>query len=334
MHVKQYYYPGLLLSAAAALAAVLLIGTTALAEQATGSDTVANSLKVSPVRTDITANPGETKTVGVTVTNPSTAEVVVRAIENDFVAGDEDGTPAIILEEDEYAPRHSLKRFMQPLKNVTIPAGGSQTVQVKIVVPEDAEAGGYFGALRFAPTSPNEGAQVNTSASVASLILMRVNGEVAEKLELTDFAIQQAGKTGTFFTDSADISTMVRFSNDSAVQLAPFGKISVKKGDDVVYETDFNNKEQRDMILPDSARRWIVPLDGVDGFGKYTVSATFTYGSKNQTVDATQSFWYVPFWLIVTAAAGLLIVVGAVTGAVLYRRKHPRQKSLGSTKRR
>lgn len=332
MLAKQRSYAKYLIAVAVALASVLLIGLNARAEEA--DNNVANALRVSPVRTDITADPGQTKIVNVNVTNPSREDVEVRAIQNDFVADGEDGTPAIILDEDEYAPKHSLKRFMQPIENVTVPAGETVTVRVRIVVPSNADAGGYFGALRFAPTSPNEGGQVSTSASVASLILLRVNGEVAERLELTDFSVHQNSKVGTFFTSDNNINVMFRFKNDGAVQLGPLGRISVKKGDDVVYETDFNNKDQRDMVLPDSARRWMIPLEGIDGFGHYTVTATFTYGTKNQTVDATESFWVVPMWMIATAAGLVVVLVGAIVGFIVYRRKNPRKISLGSSKRR
>jgi hypothetical protein len=64
----------------------------------------------------VTADPGETKTVKIIVTNPSNAEVSVKPIQNDFVADDkEDGSPAIILDENEYSKSNSLKRFLAPL---------------------------------------------------------------------------------------------------------------------------------------------------------------------------------------------------------------------------
>ena len=87
----------------------------------------ANTLKITPVRTDLEMDPGETKTVKITITNPADFDVEVRPIQNDFVADDEDGTPALILDEDEFAPNHSLKRFMQPIENVEVPAGESRT---------------------------------------------------------------------------------------------------------------------------------------------------------------------------------------------------------------
>jgi len=303
-----------------AVVVVLFAGTNAFA-----ADNTANTLKVSPVRTDIEINPGETKKVKTTVTNLTDEPITVKPIENDFVAGDERGTPALILDEDKFAPTHSLKRFMTPLKNVTIPAGQSKVIEVVITVPANAQAGGYFGAVRFAPTSPDGGGQVNLSASVASLVLLNVPGDAVEKLELTDFQIQQNGVSGSNFRTPNNLQATARFENKGSVQLGPFGKVSVKKGDKVIYASDFNNKDPRDMVLPDSARRWDVPLKNVGTFGKYEVTAVFTYGTKNQTIEVTKSFWVIPTGVIIWSIVGLIVLIGLIVAIWLFLRSYKRR---------
>lgn len=312
------------------LGSVLLVNTSSQAQSDESDVATANTLRVAPLRTDVTADPGESKTVSITVTNPTVQTVRVSPIQNDFVAEGEDGTPALILEEDQFAPKHSLKRMLQPLQSVDIPAGESRVVDVVISVPADAEAGGYFGAIRFAPTDPDTGGQVNMSASVASLILLRVNGDAPEKLTLTDFDVQQAGVAKTFFTNADSMSVMTRFFNEGGVQLSPIGKISITKGNTLVHEIDFNNKEQRDMVLPDSARRWSMPITAVDGFGKYTVTGTFTYGLTNQTIEITKSFWMVPMSMIIAAGVALVIIVAVVVGLIIRSRNRSRSMSFGS----
>ena len=303
-----------------------------------GDAGTANTLKISPVRTDVSADPGETKIVKVTVTNPTSKKVSVRVIQNDFVAGDEDGTPAIILEENEYAESHSLKRFMTPVDSVMLEANESKTIDVELKVPANAEPGGYFGVVRFAPTDPDTGGQVNLSASVASLILLTVNGDAPEKLDLTEFVVQQDGRKKSFFANGDNISVTARFENKGNVQAGPFGKVSLLKGNEVIHESDFNNKEQRDMVLPSSARRWNIPVEHVGSLGKYTVTATFTYGTSNQTIEVSESFWVIPRNAIIMAVVGLLLVIGLIVGGIFYfrRRKNsfPGSSSLKSRRRR
>lgn len=304
-----------------AMAFSVIFSSQAFAQTVSNS---ANVLKVSPVRSDIEVKPGESKKIQTTVTNLTKAPITIKPVANDFIAGDERGTPALILDADKFAPTHSLKRFMKPFTDVSVPAGKAKIVEVVIAVPKDAQPGGYFGAVRFAPTTPESGGQVNLSGSVASLMLLTVPGDAVEKLAMTDFAVQQGGTAGNYFQSSNDLQASVRFENKGGLQMGPFGKISVKEGDKVVYETDFNNKEPRDMILPDSARRWDVPLKNIGSFGHYTVSATFTYGKKNQTIEATQSFWVVPQIVIIATVVGVLLLVGLIVAIWLLvrRRRH------------
>lgn len=309
----------------ALLLAVFFAGAWSVRTSAEATIGTANTLKVSPVRSDIQIEPGTTKTLQMTVTNLTKTAIAVRPIENDFVAGDERGTPALILDADQYAPTHSLKRFMKPLADVTIPPGESKIIGVDIAVPKDAQAGGYFGAVRFAPTSPDAGGQVNLSASVVSLVLVTVPGDIVEDLELTHFDIQQNGASGTSFSSTKDLQVSARFQNKGNVQTGPFGKLSVKQGDKVIYAVDFNNKNPRDMVLPDGARRWDIPLDHIGGFGNYTVVATFTYGAKNQTVEVTKSFWIIPKILIVAGLVVALALVALIVATWLFFRARHRR---------
>jgi len=304
-----------------ALAITVLFSPQSFAQSA---NTSTNVVKVSPVRTDIEIPAGTSKTVQVIISNLTNAPITVAAVQNDFIAGDESGTPALILDADKFAPTHSLKRFLSPISDVTIGPNKGVAVDVVITVPKGTQAGGYFGAIRFAPTIPG-GGQVNLSPSAASLILLTVPGPVTEKLDLTDFRIQQSGKTGNFFNNSAAISAFVRFENKGNIQEGPFGKIVVKNFGKIVYKTDFNNTTPRDQVLPDAARRWDVPLKDLGGFGYYTVSGTLTYGQKNETIEVTTSFWIIPQIAIIIAIAALLLIIGLIIFLIFFIRNRRRR---------
>lgn len=323
MFVKQNIKTGVRVLAVAGAALALLATPRAFAAPVNNST---NTLKVSPVRQDLEVKPGTTMKVKTIVTNLTDKPITVHPAENDFIAGDEKGTPALILDEGKYAPTHSLKRFMAPLTDATIPARAAKTIEVTITVPKNALPGGYFGAIRFAPAVPEGGGQVNLNTSVASLILLTVPGKVTEKLALTDFSVQQKDKTGDMFGTPDDLQLTTRFENKGGMQEGPFGKISVIQDDKkVVYETDFNNKNPRDMVLPDSARRWDIPLKNIGTFGHYTVTAVFTYGKSNQTIEVSKSFWVIPQMLIIAAVVGLLVLIGLIVGAVMFLKSYKRR---------
>lgn len=312
-------------------ALAVLGGGQAFADTSTSNN--ANTLKISPLRTDLTITPGKTGKVTVKVTNLTKAPMTIQAIENDFIAGDENGTPALILDANKYAPTHSLKRYMVPLQNITIPAGKIQNVTVTIKVPADAKPGGYFGAIRFTPAAAAGGQSVNLNASAASLILMTVPGNAVEKLALTSFDITQGSKTNGLFQSANDLHVVSRFENTGDVQEGPFGNITVTQGKKIVYSYKFNNAEPRDMILPDSARRWDVPLKNIGSFGHYTVTATFTYGASNQTINVTKSFWVIPWTVIIAAVVGVLVLIGLIVGVWLFLRNYKRRVLRSNSRR-
>lgn len=313
----------LVLAAAMIVSPFMAVSQTAWA--VTAKSNSASTLKISPVRSDISINPGASKTVEVTVTNLTDTDVTVQPFENDFIAKGEDGTPALILDDNQYAPTHSLKKFMVPLGNVKIAAKKAAVVKVVINVPASAQPGGYFGAIRFAPANSDGSGQVDLSASVASLMLLTVPGPMTEKLNLTDYSVQQNGKSGTYFQNPNNLAFSFRFQNKGSVQEAPFGNISVKNGDKVVYSHEFNAETPRDMVLPDSARRWTIPLKNIGTFGYYTVEGTLTYGGKNETVNISQSFWVIPFAMIIGGIVGLLVLIGLIVGIVVFLRGYKRR---------
>jgi hypothetical protein len=292
--------------------------TPAAATKPTTTTSKSNSLKISPVRSDLSINPGTSAKVPVFVTNVTGNTVTLQAIENDFIAGDEKGTPSIILDANKYAPTHSLKRFMLPITNITLAPDQTKEVDVTIQVPQSAQAGGYFGAIRFAPANLDGSNSVNLSSSVGSLILMTVPGDFVEKVNLTNFDIQQNGGTGSNFRTPNDLQLFIRFENKGSVQLAPFGQIYVKKGTKTVYTSNFNTVEPKDTILPDSARRWTVPIKNLGKFGKYTVGATFGYGSKGQTIDISKTIWIVPTTYIYGGIAAVVIFIALIVFIVIF----------------
>ncbi len=298
---------------------------------ASSVSTQTNVLSISPVRTDVTIAPGTSAQIKLYVSNITKTAIAVQPIENDFVAGPkENGEPAIILSPSQYAPTHSLKRFMDPLPaSVTVPAVQRSLVTLTIAVPKTAQAGGYYGAVRFAPVNTSGNANLNLSESVASIILMTVPGPTTEEVGITNFDIQQYGSTGTNFRNGKGLQLFLRFENKGNVQEAPFGQIYIQKGKKVTYSYNFNNADvtgARQEILPDTSRRWTVPLSGFGSFGKYTIGGVFTYGTNSQhSLDVTKTVWIIPTVLIFAVAGGVLGLIALIVIIWLLLRSYKKR---------
>jgi hypothetical protein len=314
------------------LAAFVCVGVASpFAEAQTNQTKVSaagNNLEISPLRTDITLSPGEARSVSVFVKNLDSKPVTLKPIENDFIAGDDEaGIPEIILDEDEFAPTHSLKRFMSPLGVITVQGGERKEVKVVISVPRSASAGGYYGALRFAPSRPDGTSIVNVSASVASLIVLSVPGNVTESMEMTGFEILQDNKKVTRLSSAKNVKTAIRLENKGNIQLAPYGVLSVLKGGraDPVFTANINNIKPAGLVLPDSTRKFEIPIEKLGSFGKYTFKVYLGYGTNNQTIEYEKSIWIVPTTYIVGGVVGgaflILLIVIIVLALRSYKKR-------------
>lgn len=302
----------LLLVSGVVACSVTFNGLAHAAEKQGGS-----GLSISPVRSDLTINAGESKTITVTIKNVTAATTEYEAIINDFVAAKDNdlGQPALILDDNKYAPSHSLKRYILPIPSVKIAPNESKDVKVTINIPKDAAAGGHYGAVRFIPKAGVSGQNITISASVGSIILVKVPGDIKENTIIESFDVRQTenAKNGnSLFTQSKNLYSVVRFNNLGNTHEQPFGKIRLLKDGKVLQENEINNLDPRANVLPDSIRRFEVKLDKVGNFGKYTVEGNFGYGTNGQLLSAKTSFWVIPFNWIIGAAALFVILVTAI----------------------
>lgn len=293
------------------------IGNISAATSSTASGP-GNGMSISPVRTDVTINPGKSQTVVINVTNVTTAPATLQAIINDFTANkDETGNPAVILDPTQYASSHSLKRFIAPIPDFTLGAGQKKSVPVVINVPNNAPGGGYFGAVRFAPAGTVKGANQNVSlaGSVGSLIIAKVTGDIKDQLSIASFNASQQDHVRTVFTSSKNIDAIVRFENTGNVQEQPYGKILLKnRSGKVLSQTEVNNLNPPSNVLPDSIRKFTVPIKNMGGFGKYKLEGNFGYGSGGQLLSASTTFYVVPIGMIYGTIFAVLLLLFLIFG--------------------
>lgn len=293
--------------AASLLSSVAWMGRADAAQTATVGG---NALKVSPVRFDIKLDPGVTQKISLFVQNIGKTPANLRVSVNDFVAaGDESGRPNIILAENEYAPSHSLKRMISPIGDVTVAPGENKEVKATITVPKDAAGGGYYAAVRFSPANSPNSEGLSLSASVGTLVLLTVNGDIKEELSVESFDVRKRDAAGTFFMDNKDLKAMGRFKNSGNIQLEPFGKVTLKRFGKTVGQYEINNATVRGNVLPDSIRRFTVDLDKVGSFGKYTAIGNFGYGSSGQLLTAQTTFYVIPLFIILIGAGSVLLLL-------------------------
>ncbi|MGH7142313.1 MAG: WxL protein peptidoglycan domain-containing protein [Candidatus Saccharimonadales bacterium] len=298
------------------LIAIALIVTVTLpvgAVATSNSGTSGNGMRVSPVVTNLIINAGQTQIVPIYVQNVTSAPLKLQVIINDFVAGNnENGQPQLLLNANQSNPTHGLKKFITPISDITLQPNVQKTVNVDIVIPAGTAGGGYYGAVRFAPVTSGGNTNVSLTASVASLILVKVPGNIKDDLQLSSFSVKQDGNGSSqaFFSGNKNLIVTAKFQNFGNVQEQPFGKILLEQGGKELASYAINNTTPAGNVLPSSIRQFNVNLGNKVGtIGKYTVLGNFGYGSSGQLISGSTTFYVVPVLLIIVIIIVILIIL-------------------------
>lgn len=318
-----------IVSLSAIIVGLIYVVPKASAQSATNSG---QALEIGPPVVNLSADPGTTVKATISLRDISSTNLFVTSSFNDFIAGGEDGTPKILLD-DETTSAYSLKSWVAPISTLTLKPREIKTVTITINVPQNASPGGYYGVVRFTGTPPDlEGAGVSLSASLGSLILLKVNGDAKEELGVEEFYASHDGRKGTLF-EAAPIDFTERLKNTGNIQEQPSGLVTVKDMFNNVVATLPINQPPRD-ILPDSIRKFDQPLDEtVIGnkilFGLYHADLSVTYGANKQTITSSLTFWVIPYTLIAIIVAALVVGFIALRFAIKRYNRHIITKAKG-----
>jgi hypothetical protein len=295
------------------------------------SSTGANGFTISPVSNEITVSKGTSQNVEVTVENPADVPIVVKAIVSDFTASPtESGTPNIILNNSTtQLPSNNFEELVTPIPNFTLLPRGEKILNVNITVPKDAQAGGYYGAIRFVPVNSSiNGVNVSLVANVATIFLVTVPGNLYEKLSIIQVGGGDLnGNISSFFTNG-QLSIVNRIKNSGNIQSQPYGTIIVKNMfGKIVQKLQFNSITPPANILPSSIRKFVDPLSKHNYFGYYTITESFGYGYNDSSnlLIAKSSFVYLPTW----AVSSLIIVIIALVAVIYWFIKNRKSNKLG-----
>lgn len=316
---------------AATLSAVTLLSMSVLlpvAAQTNNQNQQANGYQISPVRSEYTIDKGKSDTLTISIQNPSDAATTARAVVNNFVASeDENGTPRLILAEDAEPPKNNFKTLISEISDVQLGPKERKDVPVRITIPENANSGGYYGAIRFVPANPTQESTVGLTASVGTIVLVTVPGDLKLQLDMEQLSAsqkvkendQEVYKAKSFIT-SGEVFVLTRLKNSGDIHLKPFGRVMVSSmTGKVVSSYEFNNNEPRANILPGSVRKFNDSIGTLKMPGRYTIEANLGYSTTGgELLSSKTAFWYLPAWAVVIFA---LIIIAVISGIIWASRK-------------
>ncbi len=275
----------------------ILSGAQVVPQRSQQVDITSQTLSVSPLTFELSANPGSTLTNKIKVSNPSSSPIKIRMSVEDFKPAGETGS-VIITEDENYT--YSLSKWVSvdPIE-FTLPPMGQEVVSFTISVPLQAEPGGHYGSI-LAEVLPGEVEGGSAIAQkVGALILLSVAGEVSKQLLVKEFSAPS-------FVEEGPVVFLLRFENLGTVHVRPKGFISI---------TNMLGKKEADIafpqknVLPNSIRKLEVNWDPDFAIGKYTATLVANYGSDNLPLSAVVTFWVVPWRTILTTFIITFIVI-------------------------
>ncbi len=272
---------------------------------------VYNDFVVGPGKIEIDLNPGESRTIELTIANRLGTEKTFSLTEEDFTGSNDVNNPVVLLGDDR-GP-YSLKDLIHvPGSSVVVPHAQKAFIPVTISIPANAQPGGLYGSVivsvstKQASNESPENASIATNPLVtrlATLFFVRVTGDAKEEGSLTKFQLA-GGKT--FLLNNQPISFDMIFQNTGDVFLVPQGQISVNNmlGSSVGAIT-----VDPWFALPQSLRfrevSWAPPFL----FGRYTAHAVIRRGYGSTTDEMDLVFWVIPWKIILAIFIGLILII-------------------------
>lgn len=247
----------------------------------------------------------------------------------DFTFQDESGTPKLLLDLDAEPTPWSLRNYLTVPQTAVVPAGGSITLDMKVKIPPEIGAGGYYSAIVYSTSAPS-GGNLGLAASGVTLAFVNVPGEMQEDLKLQKFgSYNTTAKQYTYFNTSEPISMAYTVLNNGNVFEAPLGSITLQGMFGQKYEIK-NINPNKSLALIGQERTFTaciklaaekVEFQGTKADanscaspglwpGLYTASIDLFYGQNgNPTKEITKTayFWYLPLWFIIVS---LVVILG------------------------
>jgi hypothetical protein len=287
------------------LASVGFAPTAAYAEyrsDALPSTDVFGDFVVGPGKVELTLNPGESKTVEVTLANRMGDDRKFDLTVEDM-KGSDNPEQTVVLLGDDRGPYSLRDYFSVPEWSFMLPHARKARIPVTVTIPADAEPGGYYGSVLFTTTSkPNEQGGQGAAAIISRigvLFFVTVPGAGTYEGKLESFSSKN-----TFFTEGP-IPFQMLFRNTGNMHLNPSGEITIRNMIGTQVETLVVEPW---FALPGSLRLREVEWNRAALMGRYTAEAAIKRDYGDQVDRMTVTFWVIPVVPAAIALGGIFVL--------------------------
>jgi len=231
----------------------------------------AEALTISPARVELNGDPGQTLTGEYTLENKENVEKTFYSSSENFEAQGETGTPYFV------AGTEGLASWIVLPSEMVLGPNETKKLTYSINIPTGIDPGGYFAAIFWGTSNPQEniqGGDVSVGAKLGLVILLRVSGDIKEEGGILDFKtlneqklkeLKEAGadeqKLKEAGADEQKLFTMLpvdfsyRFQNNGGDRIKPKGNITIKNIFGMTSDV-LNANSNEGNVLPSSVRKF------------------------------------------------------------------------------
>ncbi len=275
------------------------------------------ALTISPVKIEVTGDPGQTVRGEMELYNDQAETKTFFSSFENFEPSGDTGTPHFI------GGASGLATWLGTNTEIEVPSSGKASIPYSITIPKDAEPGGYFAAIFWGTSDPRtqEAGEVSIGGKLGVLILLRVSGDIEEKAGISEW--QADGKKRVFTDLPIDFS--YRFANSGGDRVVPLGDIVITNsfGKNAVTLKANTNEGS---VLPSSSRKFTAVWDSATvhanknffavakeqmqnfHFGVYTAHLHIVWGASNTPETEAFRFLIIP-WQLLLLCSALLVVL-------------------------
>jgi len=218
-------------------------------------------------------------------------------------------------------PNHVGNLYLSDLlsfgnEEVFVADGSTKEITFLVQSKKETPPGGAYGYLEIlAKPKPENDGEAKISASLGSVIFVRIEGPIKEEGKLLSF-----GLIGRQIKFTTPFSWHFSFENTGNIYLNPYGKIFLKNnltGGQAWVDIPPQS------VLPKQTRLFEAS-SAVLGFpGHYTATLFFNRGYNNVVDSLAISFWFVP-WPLLMLTGGMFLLL------LLFFKKNRKKKNVQS----
>ncbi len=256
-----------------------------------------NDFQVSPTRFVLDMDPGEERTIQISIISRSGEPYTFSTNAEDFAADERED---IVLFGDKDGP-FSARAWVYPaMKSVQLNHGQRATIPVTIKVPDNAAVGDHYVAVLF-QRDPKKGPEpgFNIMARVGVLLLITVKGPMVRQGQLEQF------KSLLPMYWWLPATLRLQYRNEGTVHLIPSGSVQIKN----IFGITVDEIPVKDwFVLRNSTRSRLITWQPRFALGYYRATVMVKTAANPDVEQLSTSFWVIPVIPVAFALIAIFFV--------------------------